>query len=68
VYWHISGEQQVRLNLNSKSVHLERELGKELPVKEDNNGIIIPAGERRYLQVDLPRDKVIEAFEEATLL
>ena len=68
VYWHISGEQQVRLNLNPKSVHLERELGKELPVKEDNNGIIIPAGERRYLRVDLPRDKVIEAFKAATLL
>jgi hypothetical protein len=68
VYWHTSGEQQVKLNINSEKVHLSRELGKEIPVRKNNNGIIIPIGERRYLQVDMSREKVIEAFREATLL
>jgi hypothetical protein len=68
VYWHISGEQQIKLNINPGKAHLSRELGKEIPVQEDGNNIIIPAGERRYLQVDMPREKVIEAFREAILL
>lgn len=68
VYWHTSGKGELKLNINPNKVHLEKELGKEILVKEDNNGIIIPAGERRYLQVDMPREKVIAAFMEATLL
>jgi len=68
VYWHVSGEQQVKLNINPEKVHLSRELGKEIPVQKEGNSIIIPAGERRYLQVDMPREKVIAAFREAILL
>lgn len=68
VYWHTSGEQQIKLNINSGKAHLSRELGKEIPVQEDGNSIILPAGERRFLQVDMPQEKVIEAFREAILL
>jgi len=65
VYWHISGEQQLKLNINPDKVHLARELWKEIPIQKDGNGILIPAGDRRYLQVDMPREKVIAAFREA---
>ena len=68
VYWHTSGEQQVKLNINPEKAHLARELGKEIAVKKDNNGIIIPVGERRFLQVDMPQENIIAAFREATLL
>ncbi len=67
VYWHTSGEGKLKLGINKAKVHLFKELGKEIPVKEKSNGIIIPASERLYLQVDMPREKVIEAFRKAVL-
>ncbi|HZK95277.1 MAG TPA: hypothetical protein VFC67_13800 [Prolixibacteraceae bacterium] len=68
VYWHNSGEGKLKINVTVEKVHLFMKLDTEIKVEKDGVGIIVPLGERRYLQVDLPFDKVIVAFKEAVLL
>ena len=67
VYWHISGESNILLPVNYENIKLFEELGKEIPVEENGNGINLPVGNRKYAQFDLPREKVIEIFSQAVL-
>ena len=68
VYWHTSGKGKLKLKVNSTNVHLFKELGNEIPVEKDNEGITIPLGDRLYLEFDLPREAVITIFNNAKVL
>ncbi|MFA7065912.1 MAG: hypothetical protein WC199_03930 [Dysgonamonadaceae bacterium] len=67
VYWHTSGEMDMKLPVDSKNLILFEELGKEIPIQENSNGVNLPVGNRRYVQFDLPREEVIEIFSRAIL-
>jgi hypothetical protein len=68
VYWHSSGEGKLKLSMNPTNVHLFKELGIEIPMQKDNSEIIIPVGDRRYLEFSLPEEEAISIFRGAKLL
>ncbi len=67
-YWHSSGEGKLKLHTKSAGVRLFRNFKKEIPVEEKNGEITIPAGDRRYLEFDLPEKEAVNIFSEAVLL
>ncbi|HBL75543.1 MAG TPA: hypothetical protein DD458_09975 [Prolixibacteraceae bacterium] len=68
VYWHISGEGKLKLNLDASKVCLYKQLGKKISVSRANNGVVVPLGDRHYLEIDLDRETVISAFRNAEIL
>ena len=68
VFWHISGAGKLKLNIDGRKIHLFKELGKKIAVMKDRGGVILPAGDRRYLETDLSREEVIAAFRNAKIL
>lgn len=68
VYSHNSGEGKLALKPFNGNVHLFKELGSEIPVREENDLIIIPAGDRYYLEMDMDKGGAIATFREARVL
>ncbi len=68
VYWHTSSEGNIELNLSSDHIRLYKQPGKEIQPVKTAQGIILPASDRFYLETDLERDQVIEAFKKAKIL
>ncbi len=68
VYWHVSGEGDIQLEIEANKVRLFEKLDKGMPLKSCDKGVIIPVGKRRYLEVDLTQEEVISAFKEAVIL
>jgi len=68
VFWHTSGEGKIALPLNAKQVHLYKQLGKELPLKRGNKGLVLPVGGRLYLESDLSTEEMTNAFINAKAL
>ncbi len=62
VYWHISGSGNIELSVNENKVKLYKELGKEIEIKTTSNGIILPVGNRQFLQFDLTEAEVVDLF------
>lgn len=67
VYWHTSGHGNVELDISSDKADLFKEPGKRLAFKKTKNTIIIPASERRYLELDLSEAEVSSAFRNAKI-
>ena len=67
VFWHTSGESNLVLNIPSGNVHLFRKLGKEIKVTRAGREIIVPVGDRLFLETGLDRNQVIHVFENARL-
>lgn len=69
VFWHTTGSGRLQLPLTAEQIVLEKELGGEkLPIEELPEGCIIPVDGRAYLSCDLPRQRLIEAFENAKIV
>jgi hypothetical protein len=71
VYWHISGDKQLEISVNSKDISLEESLGRKMKVNSGRNmkTTIIPAGKKRYLKSsELTREEMIAAFKNAKIL
>jgi len=68
VYSHNSGEGKLALKPCNGKVHLFKELGCEIPVREENDLIIIPAGDRYYLEMDVDKGGAIATFRDAQVL
>ena len=68
-YWHSSGEAELKLSLSAKQITLMRELGRPLAVKAVGGNVILPLGERRYVNLhNLTRSEAIAAFQNAAIL
>ncbi len=67
VYWHMSGEGTVELPVNPEKIRLFTEPGKEMPVTVNNEHVILPVGNRRYLQFNLSQEEVIDLFAQANI-
>jgi hypothetical protein len=67
VYWHTSGEAELSIPVNANKVLLFKDLGKNIPVKESEKGVMVPAGDRRFLEINLPEELVLKAFKEAVI-
>jgi hypothetical protein len=71
VYWHISGDKQLELPLNSEDITLMESLGQEIQVKSGlhENSTILPVGGRRYLKTsNLTKEELITAFKNAIIM
>ena len=64
-YWHTSGESSLILKTSLSHVRLYDGAGKKVKIKKSTDGILIPAGGIRYLDVDLPEKEVEELFKKA---
>ena len=67
VYWHISGSGKIELPVSLDKVKLYKDLGDELAIEATSNGILLPVGDRRYLEFDLTNAEVINLFSKLTL-
>ncbi len=68
VYWHTSGDGNLELPVSSDKINLFEEPGKEIPLQTNEKSIIVPVGNRRYIQFNLSHDEVIELFSQAKLV
>jgi hypothetical protein len=70
VYWHISGSKKLELPLKKSNVQLFETLGVEKNIDPGNDdSIIIPAGNRRFLKVkNLTKEQLINAFSNTKIL
>jgi len=71
VYWHISGDKQLELPLNSGDITLMESLGQEIQVKPGSNGnsAILPVGNRRYIKTGkLTKEELITAFKNGKII
>ena len=69
VYWHGSGEGQLRLPIKAGAAALYDDFaGKAVAFKQDGASIVVPATKRLYLKTTLARDAVEQAFATAALL
>ncbi len=68
VYWHISGKGTIKLFLDPDKVQLFEKLGQKIPIHSTRNSVTLPAGKRRYLKFELPREEVMNIFRKAKML
>ncbi len=68
VYWHARGEGQLQLPVKPGSVHLLKQAGVEIDIREKGEKSVLPLGDRRYLVFDLSPRKVKDLWEQAILL
>ena len=67
VYWHISGEANIELAVNTKDMTLYKELGVEISVQQNENKVTLPVGNRRYIEFNLSKKEVLDLFAKALL-
>jgi len=69
VYWHISGDKQLELPVNSADLTLMESLGQEIQPKANGTSTVLPVGNRRYIKTNkLSKDALIEAFRNARIM
>jgi len=62
VYWHTYGQAEIELNVQPGQVKLFKDLGREVPVKELEDKVILPVAGRHYLEFNLPQKDAIKTF------
>ena len=68
VYWHAFAEGKMRLCLAADKVAVFDEFaGTPVPIRAVDGGVVIPADNRKYLRVALPRKAVVDAMQSATM-
>lgn len=67
VYWHISGEDSIKLHVDIEKINLFEELGKEIPLTTKDEYTILPVGHRRYIQFSMTKEEVLTLFAHASL-
>lgn len=67
VYWHKTGEGQLRLPAKTEDIQLFEELWQP-PIPLDNGFAILPADKRRYVKTTLSAEELIFDFQNAELL
>lgn len=70
VYWHISGNRKLELPLNGKNVKIYKNIGQEVEIISDQNGLItVPVNDRMYLKIDnITKKQLIERFAKAKII
>jgi hypothetical protein len=71
VYWHISGNKEMELPLNSKDFTLMASLGEIIQARSDMNSdkSIVPVGNRHYIKTSkLTKNAMISAFKNARII
>ena len=68
VYWHTSGEGEIELDIPAKQISLYKKLGSKIPVSENDNKVVLPVGDRRYIEFNLSKEQVLNLFAKANLI
>jgi len=66
VYWHRTGNGEIVLPLNAEDLTVVDQLWEApLALKSADGGVVLPAGQRRYVCSKLPVEKLVKAFQNA---
>jgi len=69
VFWHISGEGKMALDLPAEKLTLTHKLGGEAEAVGVKDGCaVLPIAERRFIKTELSEDALVKAFETAKLI
>ena len=68
VYWHTSGGGTIALKLDPEKIHLYKQLGKEIQVIKEDGRVVVPVGDRQFMETTLDMEILISAFEDAVVL
>ena len=68
VVWHTKGSGKLYIPDMEDAIYLDEIGGNNVGFEKKEGGIAIPIDGRRYLVSDLPKEKVIKAFENAKVL
>lgn len=71
VYWHISGDRQLKLPLKRENIILLESPDKQLqvPFGQESGTVTVPVGKRRYIKAPgLTKDQLVEAFRQAGIM
>ena len=71
VYWHISGDKKIELDLSPSDFTLMENLGQEMQTQSGPNPgtAVLPVGNRRYLRTTkLTRQQLLTAFKNARIM
>jgi len=68
VYWHPFGEAQAELKADPDQITVYQSLGAPIPVAKKAKSVIIPLGNRRYIQSKLSRQETIALIKSAAVL
>ncbi len=70
IYWHISGNSNLELAIDGNNVTLFKNFNQEESIiSSQDGGVIVPAGNSRYLKVsNVSKEEIIEAFENARIV
>jgi hypothetical protein len=66
-YWNTYGNSEMLLEINGKDIKLCKDLGKDMSFKNEGNGVLLPAGERLYIETSLPADQIRNAIKNARI-
>ncbi len=68
VYWDTTGEEKISLNLDAAKVKLYKESGEPVEIRKTSGGIVIPAGNRLFLETGTNIEEAKNAFKNAEIL
>ncbi len=68
VYWHTSGEGEIELDIPAKQISLYKKLGSKISVSGNDNKVVLPVGDKRYIEFNLTKNQVLNLFAKASLI
>ena len=69
VYWHISGNKKLQLQLKPSDITLYKRLDEEEPVNDSNGNILIPLNDRRYIRTNkLTKEEILAVLSNAKII
>jgi hypothetical protein len=68
VYWHVSDECKINVDLDANHARLYKQPGKAIKITKSKYGVILPVNDRHYLETELSRAQVTEAFQKAKII
>lgn len=67
VYWHMTGTGEITLETDKKLIRLFQENGRKVPIRNKDKKVILPAGDRLFLEIDLPKEEAIHLFRKGCI-
>lgn len=67
VYWHVSGSGKLVLDIDKEKIRLYKNLGKQVSLPGVKN-VILPLGDRYYLETDLSHKRLLDVLKGARIL
>jgi len=63
VYWHARGSAEIGLAIPPDKIRLHNSLDEIIPARTRGTEVILPAGKRRFIELDMPLNQARAAFK-----